>query len=155
MHQRSLLTSIVAIALLTVIALSASPAAAEELDDLKAASDSVHKTIVAALADENSQLLASVFTEEGAIIAPTGESMLGRLTIRASATLLFLSVEAGEVDIDRYSLNIIDGEGYETGRYLYKEPDGGQQARQYMGRYTLVWQKDDGRWRVHRAIAIR
>lgn len=155
MHHRNSLTSRLAIALLAVLALSAAPVVAEELDDLKAASDSVHKTIVAALADENSRLLASVFTDEGAIIAPTGESMLGRLTIRASATLLFLSVEAGEVDVDRYSLNIIDGEGYETGRYLYKEPRGDAGERQFMGRYTLIWQKEDGRWRVHRAIAIR
>jgi uncharacterized protein (TIGR02246 family) len=155
MHQRFIAAPAFAILLLGVVTVLAPRAGAEELEDLKAASDSVHQTIIAALADEDSQLLASVFTGEGAIIAPTGESMLGRLTIRASATLLFLTVEAGEVDIDRYSLNIIDGEGYETGRYLYKEPAGEGQSRQYMGRYTLVWQKEDGRWRVHRAIAIR
>ena len=48
------------------------PSQAGDLEDVTAASDSIQMVISKALADEDGTLLASIFTEDGAVISPDG-----------------------------------------------------------------------------------
>lgn len=124
--------------------------------DVTAASDSAFATIRTALADESGSKLASIFTSDAAIIMPSGQSVEGRLTIRATATLMLTAFGSGKLTVNRQHISIVDDTPYETGSYSFERPlDGDGKVQRYAGRYTLIWQREDGVWKIHRAIGIR
>lgn len=135
--------------------LGSSSLPANDLEDVTAASDAAHITIRQALAEEDGGLLASVFTDDGAIISPSGQVIRGRLTIRTSATLLFLTMGGGDLKVTRNGINIIDSTAYETGQYTFRRTGNEAEDRAWSGRYTALWRKETGEWRVSRAIGLR
>jgi len=129
-------------------------ATADGLADLQKASDTAHAVVRRALVEEDGSALASVFTENGAVISPTGQVVRGRTTIRASAILLLLTMGGGEMKISRQDLHLIDSTGYETGLYTFRKA-GESKDRVWTGHYTAIWEKEDSQWKVARAIGLR
>jgi len=129
-------------------------AQAGDLEDVTAASDSMRTVIRQALADEDGGLLASIFTEDGAVISPDGRVVRGRMTLRASATLLFMTLGGGETEINRHSINLIDSTAYETGRFVFRR-SGDETTQVWQGAYTAVWRREAGLWKVACAIGLR
>ena len=127
---------------------------AGDLDDVTAASDSLQAVVREALAEEDGGLLASIFTEDGAVISPDGRVVRGRLTLRASATLLFMTMGGGEIEIKRSAISLIDSTAYETGRFVFTRT-GDESGDIWRGSYAAIWQREAGRWKVHRAIGLR
>lgn len=130
-------------------------ALAGNLEDVRAASDSAGATIRKAVVDEDGTALASVFTEDGAIISPNGQVIRGRLTIKTSATLLFLTMGGGSLDLVRQGISLIDSTAYETGHYSFRRSDDESTDQTWSGRYTVIWQREVGRWKIDRIIGLR
>jgi uncharacterized protein (TIGR02246 family) len=128
---------------------------ADDLDEVTAASDSLQTVIGRALADEDSDLLASVFTEDGAVISPNGRVVRGRMTLKASAALLFMTMGSGDIEIDRHNLSLIDDTGYETGRFVFKRSGEEANRATFAGSYTAVWQREAGRWKLAVIVGLR
>ena len=127
---------------------------AGDLEDVTAASDSIQVVISKALADEDGALLASIFTEDGAVISPDGSVVRGRMTLRASAALLFMTMGSGEIEINRHNISLIDSIAYETGRFVFRRSgDDTKQALQ--GSYTAVWRQEIGTWKIACTIGLR
>jgi len=127
---------------------------AGDLEDVTAASDSIQMVISRALADEDGTLLTSIFTEDGAVISPDGRVVRGRMTLRASATLLFMTMGSGKIEINRHSISLIDSIAYETGRFVFRRSaDDTKQVLQ--GAYTAVWSQEIGTWKIACAIGLQ
>lgn len=132
----------------------AGPTQATDLEEVTAASDKMHSTVRKALAEEDGDLLASVFTEDGAVISPNGRVVSGQLTLKTSATLLFMTMGGGSIEISRQSLSLIDGTAYESGRYIFKRSDD-ETNQSWQGLYVAIWQREEGKWKVSRALGLR
>lgn len=137
---------------LMIMAISAS---ASEIDAVRKASDSVHVTVREAIAEGNGGKLASVFTSDGAVISPGGQTIEGRLTIRVTASLLLSSMGAGTLTTSRYDLSLIDDLAYETGEYTMWQPVDEKKSRSYSGKYTIIWKMEDKSWKIYRVIGLR
>lgn len=125
------------------------------LDDLMTASNAAHATVTVALVEEEGADLASVFTDKAVIITPRGRSIRGRFTIRTSASILLPGIGGGRLNISRQTLNLIDSTGYETGSYTFTRVGKDDKEETYSGRYTAIWQVEDGRWKIDRLLGIR
>lgn len=128
---------------------------AGEIEAVTAASDRAQATIQEAVIDKDGASLASVFTENGAVVAPSGQVVRGRITIRASATLLFLTLGGGHLELTRDNLSLIDNTAYETGRYSFRRTGPAQKDRVWTGSYTAIWLVEEDRWRIDRLIGLR
>ena len=124
------------------------------IEEIRLASDSARLVVQRAIAEEDGATLASVFTEGGAVISPTGEVLRGRLTLKASAMLLMMTLGGGDLKVTRHNLNLIDSTGYETGGFTFRRTDSDPQEKARVGRYTLIWEKEAGKWKISRAIGI-
>ena len=123
-------------------------------DDLRVASDSTLAAAQAAIKDKDSGKLLSLLSDDAAVITENGRVVQGYMTLRTALMAVFLLSGGSQVSIDRYSLNLIDSTGYETGQYTVKQSLENGSEKKYTGKFTLIWKKESGRWKVHRAIAI-
>jgi ketosteroid isomerase-like protein len=145
---------LIAVVIFLVCAMTPGNAIADDTEDIRAASDAAQVTIQQALVEENSGKLASVFTEDGAVITPDGRVVKGRQTIRATALLLLAAFGAGDLEIIRYDVSVIDNTGYETGKYVYKWTTGDDKVQTFVGRYVTIWKQEAKQWKVNRLIGI-
>jgi ketosteroid isomerase-like protein len=123
-------------------------------DDLRLASDSASATVRRALSEEEGSTLASVFTENGAVISPSGEVLRGRMTLKASALLLMMTLGGGDLTLKRHNLNLLDSTGIETGSFTFRKAEAAKDDRGWVGRYTVIWEKENNQWKISRAIGI-
>ncbi len=114
----------------------------------------MHSVVRKALSEEDGDLLASVFTEDGAIISPDGRVVSGQMTLKTSATLLFMTMGGGDIEISRQSLSVIDGTAYESGRFVFQR-SGDETNQTWPGSYVAIWQHEEGKWKVRRALGLR
>jgi ketosteroid isomerase-like protein len=130
---------------------------ADELDDVMTASRAAYTTLKKALISEEGALLASVFTEDATVAAPNGTSISGRLTIRTTATLLFMTKGGGKLTVTSDSLLAIDSlNAYrENGRYTFSQHSGKDQTRQFTGRFETLWTKEDNFWKIASLVGRR
>lgn len=141
--------------LLIGLVLGLTPVGAADLTKITAASDKAAARVSKALLEEDAGVLVSIFTEDGAIIAPSGQMIRGRLTIKTSASLLFMTMGGGKLKINRRNISIIDNNAYETGRYTFQQGDEDSPAKAFTGSYTIVWLKEQGEWKVDRLIGLK
>ena len=127
---------------------------AQSTDAVLAASNAAGRTVREAVLEEDGEKLATVFTENAALIAPDGRRVQGRTTIRASATLLFLTLGGGELNRTRLTMNMVDGVAYETGSYEFFKDPGDKQASAIKGKYVVVWKQEQNLWKIAVAIGL-
>ena len=123
-------------------------------DDLRIASDSAGVVVRRALSEEDGSELASVFAENGAVISPTGEVLRGKLTLKTSAMLLMMTLGGGDLTLKRHNLNLLDNTGIETGSFTFRKAEAAKDDRGWVGRYTVIWEKENNQWKISRAIGI-
>jgi ketosteroid isomerase-like protein len=139
---------------IVLVGLSYSTPVAAVPDDLRSASDSARVRVERALVEEDGAALSSVLAENGAVISPTGEVLKGKLTLKASALLLMMTLGGGDLTLKRHNLNLLDSTGYETGSFTFRKADSGKDDRDWVGRYTVIWEKENGQWKISRALGI-
>ena len=139
---------------LLLIAWLATTVSAGPIEEIRNASDTAKAIVQRAIAEEDGAALAIVFAENGAVIAPTGEVLKGRLTLKASAMLLMMTLGGGDLKITRHNLNLIDSTGYETGAFTFRRTGSDKSEKAWVGRYTVIWEKEAGQWKIARAIGI-
>lgn len=140
---------------LTWLLVGITPVLAADQDDVTTASNNAAAKVSQALLDEDAQKLASIFSDDGAIIVPSGQMIRGRLTIKASASLLFMTMGGGKLKINRSNISILDSNAYETGRYTFHKGEGDAQVEAWNGSYTIVWLFEEGQWKVDRLIGLK
>ncbi len=138
--------------LVSLVLLLATPLSAEVLEDITAASDAAKGTVEQALADQDGGLLASIFTDDAVVISSRGATIKGRSTIRASATLAFLTMGSGQLEVSRRYISVVDSTGYETGNYLFRRGGDDEPGQTFSGRYTVIWELEEGAWKIGRAL---
>ncbi|MEW5796669.1 MAG: DUF4440 domain-containing protein [Candidatus Zixiibacteriota bacterium] len=121
---------------------------------LRLASDSALGVVQKALETEEAEGLASIFTENGAVVTPTGQTIRGRLTLRTMATLLMMTWGGGKLQISRDSLMARDSTGNEIGRFTFRRTPKDEPEQTWSGSYTIVWEREGGRWKVARAAGL-
>ena len=151
------LSYLFALLLVSILVLNSRPPAlsAANLDSVLAASDAAHVIVSAAIAEGDGGKLASVFASDGAVMSPGGQTIEGKLTIRATATLLLTTMGTGTLIINRHDLSMIENRAYETGEYTLKQPVDDNKYRTYSGRYTIIWIQEDSVWKIYRVIGLR
>lgn len=149
-HRQKLIFSLCTWVLMPALAASAS-----ELDSVLKASNAAHLTVREAIAEGDGGKLASVFTSDGAVISPGGQTIEGRLTIRVTASLLLSTMGGGTLTTSRHDLSLIDDFAYETGEYQMRQPVDEDKFRSYSGKYTIIWKMEDKSWKIYRVIGLR
>ncbi|MCX6835178.1 MAG: nuclear transport factor 2 family protein [candidate division Zixibacteria bacterium] len=139
---------------LLLIAFFAAAVSAGPIEEIRSASDTAKALVQRAIAEEDGAALATVFAEDGVVIAPTGEVLKGRLTLKASAMLLMMTLGGGDLKVTRHNLNLIDSTGYETGAFTFRRTGSDKSEKAWVGRYTVIWEREAGQWKIARAIGI-
>lgn len=91
--------------------------------------------------------LAALYTEDGAVLPPNGETVTGRPAIAAFwRSLLDSGLSAVIEDTEAYAQGDL---GYKQGRYTMADADGTVVDE---GKYIEIWRQIDGEWQLHRDI---
>ncbi len=128
--------------------------AAGSLAQLRTASDSARQIVQQALASEESDPLASVFTEDGSVVVPTGQVIRGRTTIGSMAALMMMTWGGGNLQTTPDSLAVRDSTGYEIGRFVFRRQVKNLPDQVWAGGYTAVWQIEKGAWKISRVTGL-
>jgi len=91
--------------------------------------------------------IAAIYTEDGALLPPNGETVSGRAAIEAFWTETLASGIGGEgTDIEVHALGDV---GYTVGTFTATDADGASIGE---GKYVEIWRHVDGEWQMHRDI---
>jgi uncharacterized protein (TIGR02246 family) len=91
--------------------------------------------------------LAALYTEDGAVLPPNGETVTGRPAIAAFWKSFSDSGLEGVIeDTEAYAQGDL---GYKLGRYTMADADGSVVDE---GKYIEIWRQIDGEWQLHRDI---
>lgn len=100
-----------------------------------------------ALESGDTNALAALYTEDGAVLPPNAETVSGRPAIAAFWKSFSDSGLAGVIeDTETYTQGDL---GYKLGRYTMADADGSVVDE---GKYIEIWQQTDGEWQLHRDI---
>ena len=132
-------------ALAAVMALSAGASFAQET---RAAIEAVNKEFVAAFAKHDANAVAGFYTANGEVLPPNAAAIRGRAGIAKMWQGVF---DAGiaTADLKTTEVHAQGPLAFEIGTYAMKLKDGTVADR---GKYLVVWQKEDGKWKLHRDI---
>jgi ketosteroid isomerase-like protein len=125
-----------------------------DVDDLRSASDAALTKVQEAVAQEDSETLASVFTENGSITVPSGQTIRGKTTIRSMGALMMMTWGGGDLKVTRDTLGLKETTGHEIGRFVFRRPVKDQKDQIWSGGYTAVWEKEAGVWRISRISGL-
>jgi ketosteroid isomerase-like protein len=128
--------------------------AGNNTDALRSASDSARSTVQQALIREDAETLASVFSENGSVVVPTGQTIHGRTTIKSMAALMMMTWGGGKLKITRDSLQVKDSTGYEIGRFAFRRAVKDMPDQVWSGGYTAIWGMEEGIWRISRVTGL-
>jgi uncharacterized protein (TIGR02246 family) len=114
-----------------------------DLEGLKAMQD----VWQSALDARDAAALAATYAEDGALMPPNSETVIGRAAIEANLTdSLASSISFGLKDTEVYAHGDV---GYKVGTYTVSDAGG---ATIDEGKYVEVWRHVDGKWQLHRDI---
>ena len=100
-----------------------------------------------ALDTKDPAAIAAIYTEDGALLPPNGETVSGRAAIEAFWTETLASGIGGEgTDIEVHALGDV---GYTVGTFTATDADGASIGE---GKYVEIWRHVDGEWQMHRDI---
>ncbi|MFQ5549449.1 MAG: DUF4440 domain-containing protein [Woeseia sp.] len=95
----------------------------------------------------DSAALAAIYAEDGALMPPNSDTLIGRAAIEAFWADFQASGIGGEIkDTEAYAHGDV---GYKVGTYTISDADG---ATVDEGKYVEIWRYIDGTWQMHRDI---
>ncbi len=95
----------------------------------------------------DSAALAAIYAEDGALLPPNSESVIGRAAIEAFWADFQASGIGAEInDTEVYAYG---DDGYTVGAYTVTDADG---ATIDEGKYVVIWRHVDDQWQLHRDI---
>ena len=101
----------------------------------------------AAFEAKDSAAIAAIYTADGAVLPPNGESVTGRVAIDAFWNEFLASGIGGEIsDTEVYAQGDL---GYKVGTYTLTDANG---ATIDDGKYVEIWRRVDDQWQLHRDI---
>jgi uncharacterized protein (TIGR02246 family) len=114
-----------------------------DLDGLKA----MREVWQSAFEAKDSAAIAAIYSADGAVLPPNGETVAGRAAIDAFWKEFLASGIGGEIqDTEVYAHGDL---GYKVGRYSITDADG---AVVDEGKYVEIWREVDDQWQLHRDI---
>ncbi len=91
--------------------------------------------------------LAAIYAEDGELMPPNSNTVIGRAAIEANLTdSLASGISIGLKDTEVYAHGDV---GYKVGTYTVSDAGG---ATIDEGKYVEVWRQVDGKWQLHRDI---
>lgn len=126
-------------------------ASAAEADSVRGAIEEALVKFEAAFNKGNAATVASLYTEDAALLPPGEQRVDGRKAIEAywqgaiDAGLKNLALKAVEVESD--------GDlAYEVGAAAFDVPGEDERMTTLNAKYVVVWKRSGGQWRLHRDI---
>jgi ketosteroid isomerase-like protein len=91
--------------------------------------------------------IAALYTEQAHLLPPDREIVSGRQAIQEFWQGAFSSI--GQASREALEVESQDETAHEVGNYVLIDPD-----RQLIdrGKYVVIWQHEEGQWRMHRHI---
>lgn len=91
---------------------------------------------------------ADLYTEDSKLLPPNMELLVGRESIRNFYATLREDAGLRDMEVEIIQIEAEAGLAYEVGRYeLTVQPDEDEPVRD-IGKYLIVWRRDDGAWRI-------
>jgi uncharacterized protein (TIGR02246 family) len=119
------------------------------IQGIRAAIATANRTYIAAHANRDADLVASLYDTAGTRLNPGGQVIRGRAAIRAEVAGMLSSVGAIDVTLKPLDLWVHDGRAYETGIWGYAYTPAGKSRMTSGGRYVTIWiHEADGSWRI-------
>jgi ketosteroid isomerase-like protein len=144
--------SIITVAVLLVVAGSCGRLAAQTARDgsaaVRAAIKAGNERIIDGVAQHDTALIVSVYTEDAEAFPPNSETVKGRPALQKHWQS---ALDSGLAAMEFNTTEIeTDGKlAYEVGTYAVKIKDGTVVDR---GKYCVVWKRVNGQWLLHRDI---
>jgi len=148
-------TPILLLAML-LLAISGAQAQTEKDDPLapvRTCSDSLLSTVVTALADSDSALLASIFIDSVDVLMPGNKPLSGKRMVTKYIPLFFRTYGGGELKTRRLNLDPVrdyDDVVREAGQYTVTRRIDSTQTQRFTGHYTAYWGRRDSTWVIER-----
>ena len=109
----------------------------------------VNRDFMNAVANADTQAMANVYTENGQVLPPGGETVVGKENIAKFWATTMDALNLKTVDLKTLDLEEHDDTAIETGlATLYGE----NKAFIAESSYIVIWKKEDGSWRWHKDI---
>lgn len=125
-----------------------SPDAEEgRLQDVRSAIESQNARFERYVASQQFDSLAAIYTSDGQVMAPNAEIASGENLVGAFEGMAEMGVTG--VDLQTIEVEAARDFAYEVGRYAIQGP--GDTAVDN-GKYIVIWQLEDGEWKIHRDI---
>ena len=108
----------------------------------------VNQDFMSGIANQDAAAIADVYTEDGQVLPPNGETGVGKANIQEIMQGFFDSGIRGlkleSIEIESYGDN-----AYEVGKYtLFAEGE----LEVDKGKYNVIWKKVGGEWKYYRDI---
>ncbi len=107
-----------------------------------------NRSFMEAVAGRDAAAIARLYTEEGQVLPPHSEAIVGRNGIEA---FWRAAIGRGITAVRLETVEVFDhgDSAYEVGRYTLGTAGGGTAGH---GKYLVVWRLEGGEWRLHRDI---
>jgi len=127
----------------------------DALSDVITTSDTTRATVARAIADKDTVLLGSVFTEKVAIAMPRGKNLMGRANVIRYCPLLFDKFGGCEVSFHRQEFAEVrdyDDLVREAGLFEISQTVEDRVDTVWSGAYTIYWRLTDSTWSMDRVF---
>ena len=121
------------------------------MNNIKEKIDEGNKVWIKSFKTQDSELLSSVFHENGAILSSGGRIILGRENVKEHMGKWMKEIGPSEFTINTIDFYQIDEDIYEKGSYTLTISNG----TLYEGFFVVIWRyKEDGKLYFYRDIGI-
>jgi uncharacterized protein (TIGR02246 family) len=120
---------------------------------VRACSDSLLSTVVAALADSDSARLASIFFDSVGVVMPGGKVLNGKRMVTKYFPLFLQTFGGAGLTTTRLKIENIKGNDHmarEAGEYTLTKQVDSTHTQQLSGHYTVYWERRDSVWLIER-----
>jgi uncharacterized protein (TIGR02246 family) len=113
----------------------------------RAAIESGNRTFIAAFLRGDAQAVADLYTEDARVIPPGSDVASGRSAIAAFwRTVMDTGVK--DLTLDTIEVESVGALACEVGTVRIV----GAEGQVTVGRYVVVWKRENGHWKIHRDI---
>jgi uncharacterized protein (TIGR02246 family) len=119
------------------------------LAEVQEAIDLGNDRYVDSLCNADAEGYANLFLPDGMSLPSQGSILRGRDAIRDNIAATFRKLRYVDGDMQTIETLLADDTAYEIGRYEFEtERNGRRKVEVIRGRYIVVWQRQDGEWKI-------
>lgn len=120
------------------------------MDKIRDGIDKSNQLWITAFKNQDSDLLASIFHEKGAVLGADGKVIEGKEAVREHFKEWMQQIGPSEFTIETIDVYDVSGDIFEKGQYTLTIENGNR----YEGKYVVEWQCVNGQYLFFRDIGI-